>query len=245
MKTYNHLLEEFQDNEKIFKKQCSKCKQILPQSPYYFKRNRERKDGLVSMCKKCTGNPVYGFANNKINVVLKKQHKRMCPICRNVYDITIFKPVGKYRLADYCDNCEQVYKDKKRIYDEKYLIENKERKKAYYKEWKKNGGNAIRKASESKRQENISQAKNTLTGSEWEECLQYFNNRCAYCGEDTKLAREHVIPISKNGGTIKNNIVCSCIRCNSKKHNKDFKAWYEKYEYYTGTRFEKILKWIT
>lgn len=48
-------------------------------------------------------------------------------------------------------------------------------------------------------------------------------NTCQYCGKlfDRKdLNLDHVIPRDKGGQTTWENVVCSCIRCNTKKGNK-------------------------
>jgi hypothetical protein len=65
----------------------------------------------------------------------------------------------------------------------------------------------------------------TLTNEQWKETLKYYNYRCAYCGIheielEKSLAQEHIIPVSRNGGFTKDNIVPSCGSCNSKKHDK-------------------------
>ena len=46
---------------------------------------------------------------------------------------------------------------------------------------------------------------------------------CQYCGknfERRELNLDHVIPRDKGGRTVWENVVCSCIRCNTKKGNK-------------------------
>ena len=45
-------------------------------------------------------------------------------------------------------------------------------------------------------------------------------NRCQYCGRTfatNELSLDHVVPRSQGGGSTWSNIVCSCVRCNSKK----------------------------
>ena len=45
-------------------------------------------------------------------------------------------------------------------------------------------------------------------------------HRCQYCGErppSTKLSLDHVIPRSRGGKTTWENVVCSCLECNTKK----------------------------
>ena len=45
-------------------------------------------------------------------------------------------------------------------------------------------------------------------------------NHCQYCGRTfatSELSLDHVVPRSQGGGSTWENIVCSCVRCNSKK----------------------------
>ena len=58
-----------------------------------------------------------------------------------------------------------------------------------------------------------------LTLHEWMSILDAFNFRCAYCQDVYELI-EHIMPISKGGGTEKNNCVPACKSCNTKKSNK-------------------------
>jgi len=47
--------------------------------------------------------------------------------------------------------------------------------------------------------------------------------KCVYCGREVsknKFTFDHVIPKSRGGKTIWQNIVCSCLKCNSKKANR-------------------------
>lgn len=58
----------------------------------------------------------------------------------------------------------------------------------------------------------------TLTVEQWEVIKIAYGNRCAYCGKKPgQLTQDHVIPLSKGGGTIAENIVPACKSCNSKK----------------------------
>lgn len=48
-------------------------------------------------------------------------------------------------------------------------------------------------------------------------------NRCQYCGKRfpvADLSIDHVIPISRGGGNTWDNLVCSCVRCNTRKGNR-------------------------
>lgn len=58
-----------------------------------------------------------------------------------------------------------------------------------------------------------------LTLQEWFEILKLYDNKCFYCG-DQYAALDHVIPVSKGGGTFKENVVPCCKKCNSSKRDK-------------------------
>ncbi len=52
------------------------------------------------------------------------------------------------------------------------------------------------------------------------------NGECQYCGKELSLREmtyDHVHPQSEGGETNWTNIVCSCLKCNSKKANKTLK----------------------
>jgi len=68
-----------------------------------------------------------------------------------------------------------------------------------------------------------------ITIEQWRDICERFNNRCAYCGiheevlkiiHNQNLSMDHVIPLSKGGKHIVENIVPSCRSCNSKKGTK-------------------------
>jgi len=80
---------------------------------------------------------------------------------------------------------------------------------------------------------------------DWKEALEYFDNKCAYCGsEKGTLEMDHFIPLSKGGEFTKNNVIPSCKTCNCSKNNKYFKEWYHKQEFYSEEREKKICKYL-
>lgn len=60
----------------------------------------------------------------------------------------------------------------------------------------------------------------TLTLSEWLETLEIYNHKCIYCGEPWEEI-EHKIPVTKGGGTTRENCAPSCRQCNRSKGNRD------------------------
>jgi len=57
----------------------------------------------------------------------------------------------------------------------------------------------------------------SLTLNQWIYILNAFRWRCAYCPDGPYQALEHVIPISRGGGTTAYNCVPACTPCNSAK----------------------------
>lgn len=59
-----------------------------------------------------------------------------------------------------------------------------------------------------------------LTPEQWETILELAKGRCYWCKRKAKLTQDHVIPLSKGGLHVAENIVAACQSCNSKKHTK-------------------------
>lgn len=131
-------------------------------------------------------------------------------------------------------------------YNNNYYENNKEKIKENYREKLKTNEDykILRKIHKKARQMTISALKNTYTSIQWEFCKAYFNNRCAYCGEDKELTMEHFIPVSKGGEYIKTNILPACINCNCSKRNKDFFDWYLKQSFYSEIRESALLQYL-
>ncbi|MFA6778074.1 MAG: HNH endonuclease [Bacilli bacterium] len=120
------------------------------------------------------------------------------------------------------------------------------RERGFFKEYFKNNPDKAREYNKNRQQKN-----HKISKKEWELCLKYFNNQCAYCGmtlEEHKekfnqqLHKEHVI---HNGANDLSNCVPSCRNCNSYKWEHDFEEWYKKQTFFTQEKYNKIIKWLT
>jgi len=80
---------------------------------------------------------------------------------------------------------------------------------------------------------------------EWKHALEYFEHRCAYCGEEcSTLVGEHFIPIARNGGTTRSNMVPSCPTCNFSKNASDPYVWARKSKRVLSTALAKIKEYF-
>jgi 5-methylcytosine-specific restriction endonuclease McrA len=82
---------------------------------------------------------------------------------------------------------------------------------------------------------------------DWKDVMIHFHGCCGYCGvrqsRKVKLTRDHVVPVTKGGLTVRNNIIGACSRCNSSKSNYDLEEWYPKQPFYSAERMQKINEW--
>ena len=63
-------------------------------------------------------------------------------------------------------------------------------------------------------------AEGSHTLKEWEDLKKRYKNICAICKLEKKLTKDHIIPLSKGGSDLIENIQPLCRNCNSRKNNK-------------------------
>ena len=117
----------------------------------------------------------------------------------------------------------------------------------YYKEYNKKNKDKIARYNAYRQQHKT----HTLTKKEWNKCLEYFDNSCAYCGmsmEEHKnlykqsLHKEHVRNDGSNGIE---NCVPACKHCNSQKRTYLLEDWYnETNPKFERERLDKIYEWM-
>jgi len=123
----------------------------------------------------------------------------------------------------------------------------KTRKRGYLITWRKNNKDKVKQYGIARKETKSHQ----ISKSEWNSCLEYFNNSCAYCGMtldehkekyNQQLHKEHVSECGRND---LKNCVPSCKSCNSKKQLTSYNDWYNpKNPVYKKERYSKICKWI-
>lgn len=108
-----------------------------------------------------------------------------------------------------------------------YYHAHKEDRAQYVQQYRKTDrGKEVRRRLSAQRRALLAGLPATLTEADWEASLQFFGNRCAYCGDAAvPLHQEHVVPLSVGGGYEADNIVPACARCNRSKRDSPLEAW--------------------
>jgi 5-methylcytosine-specific restriction endonuclease McrA len=98
---------------------------------------------------------------------------------------------------------------------------NPQKKAQTLRRWKKNNPEKDRQSSlavHRRRRARLRGVATTLTAAQWKETLEYFNYACAYClRTDAPLEMDHVVPVSRGGEHVQENVVPACKSCNVSK----------------------------
>lgn len=222
-------------------KVCSECGNMLPKTNDYFSIREGSRDGFRGQCKECRSKKQRQYHKENSEEILKRAKKY-----RQDHNVAISNQRKIYRA-----NNKEILsqRDKKYYYEHReyvlsrvrrYLKGNKELirlKRADYRFNHKEQCNILNMNYRSKKK----QLPSTLTVEQWENIKLTFDNKCAYCGKELPLAKEHFIPVSKDGEFTHNNIIPSCRSCNSSKFTNDPFVWYPKQPFYSKSRESKIL----
>jgi len=132
---------------------------------------------------------------------------------------------GYSGYLSWCKNCMREFDKTKerREYKKKYLNERyfSDGGKEYMRDWYKTPkGKAYILRRDRKRRKLKKLLPDELTVSQWKQIKKDQNNRCAICGENKQLFRDHIIPLSKGGRLTKENTQGLCNSCNARKSDK-------------------------
>ena len=88
------------------------------------------------------------------------------------------------------------------------------------------------------------------TLDDWRDAVIHFAGECPICGrkegrsKKSKFDRDHLVPISKGGKTVRNNVVPCCAACNRSRGNKEIFEWFRQQPTWTQEREDKIRAWM-
>lgn len=142
-------------------------------------------------------------------------HTRVCTACSQEKPILAFGAVkGEYRFK--CRECRAV--ETRRRYALSKERHAKKRAEARVRDPLRVRTNAINGFH--KRRARMKAVEATLTTAEWKQIRATLGDRCLCCGVVEGIALDHIIPISKGGGHVADNVQPLCMACNSSKGTK-------------------------
>lgn len=192
----------------------------------------------------------------------KSKFNNRCRLCLKIYNSAYYdknrdrllQQATDYALANRNkQNAQKLeyYRLHKEQFHEKhreYCEDNPEKVKADERKWRQDHPEKCREYSKNHRDHDI-------TEKEWKQCLNTFDNTCAYCGLPLEehiverngkciimeLHKEHV---DDKGYNDLRNAIPACQRCNSGKHQDNMEDWYFKQKFFSMDRYIKIIWWI-
>jgi len=245
---------------------CTHCNTNYPATNEFFSKAKKRKDGLAAICKQCKKESYlrnsderrkkareYYYKNRVSKLEYAKDYQKKNEGKTKLY-LKNYRKENKKNIREYYESNRALLIEKKKeyrknnrgkinTYKREFRRENKEKVTAYSREYYRKNKDVFR-VDRLKRKSNKKGLISSYSRKEWQECKQFFNHACAYCGSKDSLTQDHVISISKNGPYAADNIVPSCGSCNSRKNNKDMETWYRMQKFYSEERETAIRKYI-
>lgn len=245
----------------VIGKVCNKCNNYKLLGEFYV--NSNCKFGFGGICKNCKSlyRKEYGDINRDS---LKAKSKKYCDenkdIIRNKREAYLNK--NKKRIKEvtqkyYNKNREIIVERSKTYYSiskDIVLLNRKEYyninrntiaklRREYYKT--PQGRENSKRARQKRRALKLSNG-GSYTSVQWENCLLFFDNKCAYSGSPVVSLNthiEHIKPLSKGGTGYIWNLCPSLSTINLSKSNSSMEEWYKKQEYFSEERLSKIYEW--
>lgn len=137
-----------------------------------------------------------------------------------------------------------------REYQKEYYKKNKDKVITYVCEYQKKHPE-IQKFKRERRK--IREESNNYSQDQWHECMEFFDNKCAYSGEtclpydadciSDSITVDHIISLSQGGLNVIWNVVPAKFKYNSSKGKKSIEDWYPQQEFFSENRLDKIFQW--
>lgn len=224
-------------------KKCSKCGLILPVTHEYFYTASQKK--LASKCRDCshkdysvnrdryikTRREHWNKNASEINKKRREEYGKdpQKVLKRNKAWNDAHREDVRRQKREYYWSDEQRRERLKEYAKDKYW-NNPEKSKNRVREWRQRKPDHIRLKTRIYKQRRDTR-KHNLTHNfdqvDWQTCLGYWNFCCAICGSDEDLHMDHWIPLASEHcpGTIPENIVVLCEKCNCSKGNRNAEHW--------------------
>lgn len=133
------------------------------------------------------------------------------------------------------------YAEKRRNWTREWQESNRDKARAATKRWKDQNPESTRQLGVLRRarEHNAIVSDRPVTAKVQKERKALFGG-CCFCGSQKKLTLEHIVPLSKGGLHVEENLLGSCKPCNSSKHVKPIESWYRAQPFFDEQRWQQI-----
>jgi hypothetical protein len=221
-------------------RRCTKCGEEKPATTEYFQKHSRDKSGLQCWCKECS-RAYYQENHERIKQrthdYYHSNREKGLETRRAYYRAN--RDAARARSQVYVQNNKERLTEARRRWAEK----NKESIANRIRVWRELNREEVARKDKLKRIVNPypyavaghnrrareRELPATFTARQWDLCLKYWSNACAVCGYPfndvfgvAKKSADHWIAVSQPNcpGTVAENMVCLCGRCNSSKQDK-------------------------
>ena len=170
----------------------------------------------------------------------KTNNKEKIKRRKKIYRMKNKEKIAKYDKERWAD---PVSRNKQQKWTKEWRAKNKKHLKLYTKNYYRENKEYFLEKAHIRRQR-IAKLPYDFDQSDWIRAKEYFGCKCAYCGKQGALTKEHVVPVSKGGGFTADNIIPACQRCNYSKNNRDLEEWYTNQDCYQEERYIKVIEFI-
>jgi 5-methylcytosine-specific restriction endonuclease McrA len=203
-------------------KECTNCHQLKPANADFFHLDSTKNDGLYPRCRACRikHDPRIPKTPDQIEAKKKAELERK----KRERDLRNQRNPEKYKAQ--LERKRAAQRQRRKNNPRRYIQYQDEYRKRFPERARFNG--RIQRSHRRAKEFNLP---NTFTSDDWNRCLDYFNNTCAYCGSQQDfwhtLEADHYIPITNPNcpGHVSTNIVPACKSCNASKGNKHPDLW--------------------
>lgn len=179
-------------------KKCTQCGNEKNEDAYYPKKN---------VCKEC-------YCQNCKEWRQKNKDKTR-GYCKEHYWEDPDK--ARKRVLDW----QKKNPDTKRESNKKWITNNIEKYKIMVNNWRSKNKELLLKSKRLSNSKRRSASKDKIEIKEWNSVLEFYGNKCLCCGRtDLQLTIDHIVPLSKGGKNLVDNVQPLCMPCNSKKGTK-------------------------
>lgn len=206
---------------------CRICGSEYPATTEYFKAHKRYKYGVERVCKACAKIEYQKWkAKNREHVREYNNEWRISNPDKVKANRQRFLEAHDVSETELKRDWRKRNKEKTVEWSREYHVKHRDEIVGKVRQWRQENPDKLKL--QITRRCSLKKGKpDTLTVEEWNHALEYFDQKCAYCESNTKITPDHYVPLSVEEcpGTVAENIVPACQRCNSSKRHKPASLW--------------------